>query len=102
VRSLARDSRFQAEEAPALIKAISQLVRGISEEGVQYREVVTDCMHALASAFPGQCTPEVKDAVQARLAKLQAEKDPESEGEVASLLQCLAAFDGGAAAPSAA
>mmetsp|Transcript_53968 Transcript_53968/g.167251 ORF Transcript_53968/g.167251 Transcript_53968/m.167251 type:complete len:149 (-) Transcript_53968:224-670(-) len=105
VRSLAADGRFQADEAVALIRAVTLLLRGIVDEGLQYREVVTDCLHELLHAFPGKCTSETKDAVAERLAKLEASKDPAAETEEASLRQCLAmlaAAGGTAAAPPAA
>jgi len=104
VRSLAADGRFQDDEAAALIKAVVPLLRGIVDEGTQYREVVTGCTFELLRTFPGKCTPEAQDAIRERFAKVQAEKDPEAETELAGLMQCLAALgDGGmATAPPAA
>lgn len=103
VRSLAADGRFQADEADAVIKAIAKLLRGVSTEGLQYREVVTDSMFELLSSFPGTVPAEAKEAVRERLAKLQKEPGPEADNELNGLQQCLALLDGGVAtAPPAA
>eukprot|EP00414_Alexandrium_minutum_P003202 CAMPEP_0113818390 /NCGR_PEP_ID=MMETSP0328-20130328/216_1 /TAXON_ID=39455 /ORGANISM="Alexandrium minutum" /LENGTH=305 /DNA_ID=CAMNT_0000786325 /DNA_START=123 /DNA_END=1041 /DNA_ORIENTATION=+ /assembly_acc=CAM_ASM_000350 len=102
VRSLATDGRFQADEAVAIIGAITQLIRGITDEGLQYREMAAESLHELLRAFPGKCTPETKEAVVARMVKLKKAQDADTETELSSLEQCLAfAGESGAAAPAA-
>mmetsp|Transcript_9894 Transcript_9894/g.20461 ORF Transcript_9894/g.20461 Transcript_9894/m.20461 type:complete len:306 (-) Transcript_9894:142-1059(-) len=100
--SLAQDGRLQADEAAAMVKAIAQLLQGIGDEGLQYREVLADALVELAQAFPGRFTAEAQEAVRQRLAHLRAAPDPEAESEEAALRQCLAACGAaGSAAPAA-
>mmetsp|Transcript_13414 Transcript_13414/g.42162 ORF Transcript_13414/g.42162 Transcript_13414/m.42162 type:complete len:309 (-) Transcript_13414:99-1025(-) len=104
-RSLAGDGRLQADEAAALVRAVVPLFAGLAGESMQYREMIAECTHELASAVPAQCTQPLKAAVRERLDQLQAAKDPETETEQQALTQCLIAFaaaGGTAAAPPAA
>jgi len=93
VSSVAGDGRLQLEDIASLIGALAPLLRGSSEGGLQYREVVSSCALELARIMPSH-SPSAKalvDAAQARLTDLQ--KCPRDEGdegaEEAALQECL-------------
>lgn len=94
VRSLAGDGRLLAEDVAPLAKAVAPLFEDIDQQNIQYRETMSSCALELVHAHPSQCPAELKAAVEARIPQLQGASEQDSEHELASLKECLAALAG--------